>query len=61
MQFVLPRLQKDFSKLKESMLIDDIRKCTDKSVYCKIAAAMEVLNHKIQVMGALSKVCEESN
>jgi len=57
LQFAIPRLEKDFLLLKESTLLQDIDACSDKTIYSKVAALLEVLDHKIQVLGALAKVC----
>ena len=60
-QFAIPHLQRDFLKMKESMLLDDVYKCSDQTIYSKIANVLEVLDHKIKVLGALAEVCKDNN
>lgn len=58
-RFAIPCLKVDFEKMRESMLVDSLKKCSDQRIYSKMAAVLEVFDRKIKLMEALAVVLDD--
>lgn len=58
LQYAMPRLKQDFVSMKEQLLASRLEKCEDNTIYSKAAALLEVLEQKVNLMGALATVCD---